>query len=86
MYPYDEMLDISNVDVTAEKIEQVAHNLSGSSRLGGVDSQAVARCLLFFGTAIESLIHSLENFTNWLATYLPPWEAYRAMWVGRMLA
>jgi hypothetical protein len=86
MYPYDGMPDLSNVDVAHNTIEQVAHNLPGSSGLGGVDSQAVTHRHLDFGTASEPLRHSLANFTNWLATNIPPWAAHRAMWEGRLLA
>jgi hypothetical protein len=86
MYPYDETPDLSNVNITHDTIEQVARNFWGSSGLGGVDCQAVAHWFLAFGTASDSLRHSLKKFTNWLTTYLPPCAAYRAMWVGRLLA
>jgi hypothetical protein len=50
-----------------------------------VDSQAVSHWGLAFGMMSDSLIHSLANFTNWLANNIPPWAAYRAMWVGRLV-
>jgi hypothetical protein len=63
----------------------VAHIFLGSSGLEGMDSQYGVHLSLAFGTAIESLIHSLPNFTNWLANNLPPWAAYREIWARRLL-
>jgi hypothetical protein len=42
MYPNEETPDLSNANVTHNKIEQVACNFSVSSGLGDVDSQAVS--------------------------------------------
>jgi hypothetical protein len=86
LHPYDVTLEFSSVDITHDTIEQVARNLSGSSGLGGVDSQAVAHWLLAYGNASATLRHALAYFTNWLVNTLPPWAAYRALWAGRLLA
>jgi hypothetical protein len=86
LHPYDVTPEFSSVDITHDTIEQVARNLSGSSGLGGVDSQAVAHWLLAYGNASATLRHALASFTNWLANTLPPWAAYRALWAGRLLA
>jgi hypothetical protein len=86
LYPYDETPDLSRVDIAHDTIEQVAQYFLGYSGLGGVDSQVLSHWLLAFGVTIESLRHSLANFTNWLANNIPPWEAYRAMRAGRLLA
>jgi hypothetical protein len=80
LHPYDVTPEFSSVDITHDKIEQVARNLSGSSGLGGVDSQAVAHWLLAYDNASATLRHALASFTNWLANTLPPWAAYRALW------
>jgi hypothetical protein len=86
IHQYESTPDFVNVDITQDTVDQVAHNLSGSAGLEGVDSHAVSHWLLAFGKTRETLRHSLANFANWLANNLPPWAAYRAMWSGRLLA
>jgi hypothetical protein len=60
MYPYDEMPDLSNINVSHDTIDQVPHDLLGSSRLVGVDSQAVAHWLFGF-SHIERVIETLAG-------------------------
>jgi hypothetical protein len=86
LHPYDITLEFSSVDIPHDTIKQVARNLSGSSGLGGVDSQAVAHWLLAYGNASATLRHALESFTNWMANTLPPWAAYISLRAGRLLA
>ena len=62
-----------------------ANTLLGSSGPGGVDSNAMARMLVSFGGHSRKLRCAFSRLTMWLANGHPPWEAYEAMMIGRLV-
>jgi hypothetical protein len=55
LYPYDEVPAFAYLDISHDMIEQVDRRLSGSTSLGGVDSQPVSHWILAYGNASETL-------------------------------
>jgi hypothetical protein len=86
LHPYDETPAFVHIDISHYTVEQVDHRLSGSAGLGGVDYQAVSHWILAYGNASETLRYSLTSFSMWMENVLPPWAAYRSLWIGRLMA
>ena len=82
---YEETFIFIPVNVTEESVESVAHKLLGGSVPGGMDSEALQGWLLKFGEDSTRLRTSVETFVNWLENGSPPWAAYRAFMLVRLI-
>ena len=74
------------VKILEEAVELVARKILGSSGPGGTDSESLQVWLLKFGENSTRLFTSVEIFVDWLSNGSPPWEAYRALMSGRLIA
>jgi hypothetical protein len=86
VHPYDEVPAFSDLGISHDTIEQVAHHLYGSAGLGGMDSQAVSHWLLAYGNDSKTMRHSLAIFIMWMENILQIWTTYRALWSVRLMA
>ena len=77
-----EMVPVKITDVT---VATVARQLSGSAGPGEVESISLQHWLLRFGVASLGLQHIFGEFGDWMANGRPPWEAYRALMLGRFI-
>ena len=72
-------------DITEGAVELVGCKISGSSGLGGTDSEALQVWLIKLGEDITRLRTSMKNILNWLANRRLPWAAYRSFMSGRLI-
>ena len=72
-------------NITEEAVELLAQKLSGSSRKVVTESEALQVWLLRYGEDITRLCTSKEDFVDWLSNGSPPWAAYRAFMLGRLI-
>ena len=84
-YP-DRPPEIVPVDITENKVTAVAGRISEGSGPGGTDSVSFQHWLLRFGAASGELRPIVADFTEWLSNGRPPWDAYRVMMSGRLIA
>ena len=57
----------------------------GGSGPGGTDWEALQVWLLKFEEDSTRLRTSMETFMDWLTNGIPPWAAYRAFMLGRVI-
>ena len=74
------------MDITEDTVTAVAGRLSGGVRLTGTDSVSLQHWLLRFGVASGELRLIVGDFVEWLGNGQPPWAAYRALMIGRLIA
>ena len=82
---YDETFIFILIDITEEAVEVVVWKYSGSSDLGGTDSEALQGWLLKLGEEITRLRNSVESFVDWLANGNLTWAAYRSFMSGQLI-
>ena len=83
---YEETPIFIPVDITEEAVELVVRKLSGSSVLGGTESEALQGWLLKFGEDSTRLCTRMENVLDWLSNGSPPWAAYCTFMSGLLIA
>jgi hypothetical protein len=86
MPEYPEVPDLVDLDIMDETVEKIASRPSGSAGVGGSDSHAVSHWLLQFGIASRCLRLAFAKVVEWLSNKTPPWAAYCALMMGRLLA
>ena len=84
--PYPDLPAPVPVCITQDDVEAISSRLSGAAGPGGTDAVDLANWLLRFGRESEALREEMAAWTNWLANTSPPWAAYRAMMVNRLVA
>ena len=75
----------SGAGTNQEAVELVARKLSRIYGLGVTESESLHVWLLEFGEDSTRLRTSVETFVDWLANRSPPWAAYRAFMLGRLI-
>ena len=83
---YDNLPELLNLDLNEKTVETVARRLGGGAGLGGVNSTFLKQVLLRHGNASRRLRKTMANFAEWMANSYPPWAAYRALRMGRLIA
>ena len=73
------------VDITNNTVASVARKLSGAAGTGRTDLVSLQYWLLRFGVASAELRKVVGEFGDWMANRLPPWAAYRALMLGRLI-
>ena len=84
-YP-DRSPEITPMDITKDTVMMVAGRLSGGDGPGRKDSVSLQHWLLRFGAASWELRVIVGDFVEWLGNGRPPWDAYRALMSGRLIA
>ena len=84
--PYPTVPTAIPMEVTAEHIEKVASRLSGAAGPGGTDAVDLRNWLIRFGANSERLRVEMAAWAEWLANESPPWAAYRATMMCRLVA
>ena len=74
------------VDITDNVVSAVAGHLLGGAGPGGTDSIILQHWLLQFGAASGELRLIVAEVGDWLSNGRPPWDAYRALMSGRLIA
>ena len=74
------------VDITEDTVTAVAGKISGGAALGGADSVSLQHWLLSFSAASAELRLIVGNFVEWLGNGRPPWDAYRELMSGQLIA
>ena len=74
------------MDITNDTVTEVAVRLSRGERQGETDSVSVQHWLLFFGVMSGEVQLIVADFAEWLGNKRPPWDAYRALMSGRLIA
>ena len=74
------------MDITNNTVTEVAGRLSGGAGLRGTDSVSLHNWLLRFSTSSGELQLVVADFAEWLGNKRPPWDAYRALMSGRLIA
>ena len=74
------------VDITDGTVMEVAGRLSEGARLGGSESMSLKHCVLILGAAIGEFQLTVTEFSEWLANRGTPWDSYRAVMSGRLIA
>ena len=85
MEKYDILLDLVEIDITANTVESVAQRLSDSADPGGTDAAFLQYWLLRFGRASAEFRKAVAEFVRWKSNNNPPWIAYRALQAGRLV-
>ena len=86
MEKYDILLDLVEIDITANTVESVAQRLSDSADPGGTDAAFLQYWLLRFGRASAEFRKAVAEFVRWKSNNNPrPWAAYRALRAGRLV-
>ena len=83
---YDNLPELLNLDLNERTVEKVARRLGGGAGLGGVNSTFLKQALLRFGNASRRLRKTMASLAEWMANSYPPWAAYRALRMGRLIA
>jgi hypothetical protein len=83
---YDNLPELLNLDLNEKTVETVARRLGGGAGLGGVNSTFLKQVLLRHGNASRRLQKTMATFAEWMANSYPPWAAYRALRMGRLIA
>jgi len=83
---YPELPAAIPMEVTAEHVELVASRLSGAAGCGGTDAVDLRNWLLRFGAQSETLRIEMAAWVEWLANESPPYAAYRATMMCRLVA
>ena len=73
------------VDITDATVATKVRLLLRSAGTGGVDSISLQHWLLRFGVASLGLRQIVREFGDWMANGCPPWAAYRAPMLGRLI-
>ena len=73
------------VYITNEMVATVARRLLGAAGPGGADLVSLQHWLPQFWAAIMGLRHIVGEFGYWMANGRPPWAAYRALMLGRLI-
>jgi hypothetical protein len=85
-YQYDNLPELLNLDLNEKTVEKVGRRLSGGAGLGGVNSTLLKQDLLRHGNSSRRLRKTMASFVEWMANSYPPWAAYRALRMGRLIA
>ena len=83
---YENIPELLNLDLNDKTVEKVARRLSGGAGLGGVNSAFLKQILLRHGAASRRIRRTMASFAEWMANSYPPWAAYRALRMGRLIA
>ena len=78
--------ELTPVDITKDRVTEVAGRLSGGGGPGGTESVSLQHWLLMFVAASAVLRLIVGDFVEWLGNGRPPWSAYRALMSGRLIA
>ena len=78
--------DLTPVDITDDTVTAVAGRLSGGAGPRGTDSVSLQHWILQFGATSAELRLIVREFVEWLGNWRPPWDAYRALMSGRLIA
>jgi hypothetical protein len=85
-HQYDNLPELLDLDLNEKTVEKVARRLSGGAGLGGVNSTFLKQVLLRHGNSSRRLRKTMASFAEWMANSYPPWAAYRALRMGRLIA
>ena len=83
---YENLPSLMPLHISEETVEAVASKLSGSAGLSGMDSSSLKSILLQHGGASKQLRLSVAKFVRWMSNDYPPWAAYRALMMNRLVA
>ena len=85
LYP-DRPPKLISVDITYDTMTAVAGRLADRAGPGGTDYVLLQHWILRFGAASGELRLIVRDFTEWMGNGRPPWTAYRALMIGRLIA
>ena len=79
-------LELTPVDITKDTVTTVAGRSLGGAGPGGTDSVYLQHWLLGFGAESAELMLIVGDFVEWLGNGRPPWDTYRDLMSGRLIA
>ena len=71
--------------ITDKTVASVAIRMSGAAGPRGTDLVSLQHWILQFGAVSAGLWHIFGEFRYWVVNRLPPWVAYRALMLGRLV-
>ena len=74
------------VYITEDKVTEIAGHLSRGAGTEGTKLVILQYWLLIFGAANRELWMTVADFAEWIVNGRSPWDAYRALMSGRMIA
>ena len=83
---YGEVPKLVPLDFTEDDITWVASKLSGAAGVLGAEAIELRNWLLHFGCASEEVRVIVARLADWMANSYPPWAAYCALMICRLVA
>ena len=78
MEKYDTLPDLVEIDITADTVESLAWQLSGSAGPGGTNASGLQHWLLRFGGASAEFRKAAAELVKWKLNNNSPWATYQA--------
>ena len=83
---YEDVPETVPLDFTEDDITWVASKLYRTASALGAEAMELRNCLLCLGCVSKDFRVVVASLTYWMANSSPPWAAYRALMVCRLVA
>ena len=83
---YGEVPETVTLHFTENDIPWVASKLSGAAGALGAEAIELRNWILCFACSSEELRVTVSRLADWMTNFYPPWAAYRALMVCRLVA